>query len=207
MKRVRDERGFTLVELLVSVFLLSLVLGSIYMALDSMQSSATGATERLVNLDEARVLMATVTKDIRSAARLTPTSSPFLLAADRELIFYSNISATQPPNQVRIYVDADSRLVEEVIAPTGNNGNYQYNRPPRVRVVGAYVVSGYDIFSYFDAAGDELTARPMTAQDLLNIKSVEVTISIRSGPRAGIATTLVNRVRLPNVDYNPVVGS
>jgi type II secretory pathway pseudopilin PulG len=196
-----------LVELLVAVFLLSIVLGSIYMGLDSMQNSAAGATERLVNLDEARVLMATLTRDIRSAARLSPTSSPFVLAADRELIFYSNIAATQPPNRVRIYVDADNRLVEEVIAPTGSNGNYEYNRAPTVRVVGAYVVSGYDIFNYYDAAGNELTTRPMTAQDLLNIKQVEVTISIRSGPRADIATTLVNRVRLPNVDWNPVVGN
>ena len=40
-----------------------------------MQNASMGSSLRLQNLDEARVLMDLISKDIRTAARMTPTTS------------------------------------------------------------------------------------------------------------------------------------
>lgn len=210
MRRFRnDERGFTLVEMMVVVTLLSVVLTVLYQGLDSMQTSALGAQERLGNLDEARVMMATITKDIRTAARLTEGASPFDVADAREMTFYANIGSTLGPSKVRIYIDSQNRLIEEVIAPGGTAPNYTYTSTPKVRAVGRYVVPGTTLFryQYFNQATQaftELTNVPLSSADRLLVQSVEITIPIRrSSLQASPATTLINRVRLPNVYYNP----
>jgi hypothetical protein len=58
-----------------------------------------------------------------------------------------------------------------------------------------------------NAAGDALeTFAPGVDPVLLKeIKAVEVTLSVKKTPLiSSIPTTLINRVRLPNVDYNPL---
>lgn len=194
-----------MIELLVVAVLLAIVTNVTYRALSSVQTTTAGAAERMLNLEEARVLMGTITKDIRTAARLTPTGSPFVLADERQVTFYANLSATTGPKRVNIFVDVDDRLVEEVVEPEGTSPNYTYDSPPEVRVVGSYVANAGALFAYFDETGTQLTTLPLSEDDMKKVHSVEITISIRKDSLAPtLATTLVNRVRLPNVFYDPL---
>jgi hypothetical protein len=130
------------------------------------------------------------------------------------VIFYANIGNTAGPSRVRVYVDAENRLIEEVIPPdVGSAPNYTYTGTPTVRAVGSYIVPGSNLFSfqYFNDSTQDfvtLTALPLNAADRNKIESVEVNISIRkSSTLPTPATSLVNRVRLPNVYYNPASQS
>lgn len=206
-----DERGFTLPELMVAITVLALVLGGMYQGLTNLQTTASGASERLINLDEARVLMATITKDLRTAARLEPTTSPFLYADGRKIVLYANINTTTGPNRVTIYVDSESRLVEETVAPTAATCPpcWTYTSSPRIRVVGRWVANTGPLFRYYDASPVPVQLQPaggaLTSNELKNIKSIEIELSISRTPQSGArATTLINQVRLPNVDYNPL---
>jgi prepilin-type N-terminal cleavage/methylation domain-containing protein len=214
--RTRPESGFTLVEVMVAMMLLGIALTVMYRGLASMNRTAVGATGRLVNLDEARVLMSTITKDLRTAARLTPESAPFTFAHEREVTFYANINTSEAPKKVHIYVDDDRRLVEEITDPEGVAPNYTYTSQAHVRVVGRFVANEGPIFSYVDTDGNCLGGQggqppctmsgPLSSTDLLRISAIEVVISIREngGPQPA---TLINRVRLPNVDYNPLIDT
>ena len=77
----RSEDGVTLVELVVVCSVMTVILGFVTQTLVVMQNASTGSSLRLQNLDEARVLMDLVTKDVRTAARMTPTTSPFDVTA------------------------------------------------------------------------------------------------------------------------------
>lgn len=204
-----NERGFTMVEVMVTVVMLSIVLAVLYRGLDALQTSAMGSEERLVNLEEGRVMMATITKDIRTAARLDPSGSPFEVADAREVVFYANIGSTNGPSKVHIYVDGENRLIEEVIPPSGTAPNYTYTTDPKVRAVGSYVVPGSPLFKYqyyseSTSSFVDLASVPLSLDDRKLVESVEVTIAIRKSSNLPTpATTLVNRVRLPNVYYNP----
>jgi hypothetical protein len=84
--------------------------------------------------------------------------------------------------------------------------------PTRVRLVGRYVANAADepIFTYYttDAAGAlipmsaDLT--PLTVENAMLVKAIGIELAIRKDTTLAVAhTTLENRVRLPNVFYNP----
>jgi type II secretory pathway pseudopilin PulG len=81
LARARSEDGVTLIELVVVCSVMTVILGFVTRTLVVMQNASTGSSLRLQNLEEARVLMDLVSKDIRTAARMTPTTSPFDVSA------------------------------------------------------------------------------------------------------------------------------
>lgn len=165
--KLRDESGLTLVELTVVVALLSAVMAFALQSVVSYQTAATGGIHRLENLDEARTLMQVITKDVRTAAKLDATTSPFIvntsnptmtLADDNEVWFYANLDLTTAcPKKVRIYVDGSQRLIEAIYdhplagsPATGTCTSYPPS-PTRTRFVGKYVANttGQPIFTYY----------------------------------------------------------
>jgi len=208
-----------LFELVAVCTILGIVLAMVYQGINSAGQAIGGTEKRLANLDEARILMAVSTKDVRTATRLQAGTSPFTLADKREVIFYANLNnngasasvVDSGPRRVRIYVDVNSQLIEEVVKPDASSvpPAYTYNGAPTRRFVGRYVANkpSQPIFRFFDSSGTELTATPLSATDRLAINSVQITLAIRRSTTFPIAdTTLVNTVRLPNVDYQETFG-
>jgi hypothetical protein len=210
LRRRHDERGITIVELMITLFLLGLVLATVYQGIFSANDMVASTDDRLRNLEEARALMNVTTKDVRTAVRLSASGSPFTKAEGLEAIFYANLNTTDKPKKVRISIDAQSRLIEEVwTADAASTApNYTYTTPPKVRYVGRYVANtaAKPIFEYLDGSNNTLAA-PVSAANLPKIRAVRITLMVKRTPAYNSpATTLVNRVRLPNVDYNAVAG-
>ena len=209
--RGRGESGQTLYELIAVVFLLSIVLVVVFEGVDSTARVLSGTERRLTNLGEARTLMAVATKDLRTATRLQAGTSPFVLADQREVTFYANLNnPTSGPRKVHIYVDSAKQLIESVQVPDSGSvaPNYTYTGAAALRFVGRYVnnASSVPIFVYYDNAGTPLAA-PLSSTDRLAVYSVKISLSIRKQTTLPVAdTTLVNQVRLPNVDYQQVTG-
>jgi Tfp pilus assembly protein PilW len=206
-----DERGSSLLELMMSVLLISIVMGAVMTGTFSAQKAITGSDLRLQNLDQARTLMASLTKDVRTAVRLNAGSSPFVIADANHAVFYANISTTSSPKKVDLSIDSQSRLVETVwTADAGSSApNYTYTGPSTVRLVGRYVANtaAKPLFMYLDSSGNALMNTPLNATDLLAIKAVQITLIVKKSTAAQLnATSLVNRVRLANLDYNAVAG-
>jgi hypothetical protein len=211
MRRVlrcrRDQRGqSSMVEIVATLMLLSIVLSVVYASIDSAQRSISGEEQRLVNLDEARTLMAVTTKDLRTATRLVAGTSPFVAGDDRDVTFYANLNnTTGGPRKIRIFVDENSILIVQAWAPDASSvpPNYTYSGTPELRYVGRYVANtaAEPIFEYFDVDGN-LLATPLTSAGLLAVHSVRVTLIVRKQTTLPVrSVTVVNQVRLPNVDY------
>lgn len=203
---LRGESGITLVETVTSMMVFSVVMTFTFVGITSAWRSQLGVERRQENLTEARTIMDNLTKDIRTATRLTADTSPFTIGEDTRVQFYANLNVTTGPKRVTLYVDGSNRLVQETVNPAGTAPNYTYNGTPTTRVLGSYVVNppSTPIFVYYDSLGVALTT-PLSAADLLNVDAVGVTLSIRRSTNLSVkATTLIDRVRLPNVDYNPL---
>jgi hypothetical protein len=217
--RGRGAAGQTLFEVIVVVALLGVVLTMVYEGINSAGQAIGGVEKRLGNLDEARILMAVTTKDVRTATRLQAGTSPFVTADKREIMFYANLNndgasgsvVDNGPRRVRIYVDPTNQLIADVVKPGAASvpPAYTYLGAPARRYVGRYVANAANnpIFRYYDSDGDELTATPLSANDRLAVESIKITLSIRRTTTFQIDnTTLVNTVRLPNVDYQATLG-
>jgi hypothetical protein len=218
-ERAAGEQGQTLFELVCVVLMLGMVLLVVYQGIDSMTRALGGTERRLVNLDEGRTLMAVTTKDLRTATRLQAGTSPFVTADAREVVFYANLNnngasgsvVDNGPRRVRIFVDTTNQLIEEVVKPDASSvpPAYTYNGAAARRFVGRYIANAPSepIFRFYDVDGNELTPTPLSSTDRLAVRSVKVTLSIRRATTFPVAnTTLVNTVRLPNVDYQQLLG-
>lgn len=188
------------------VLLLSVVLGSVYDTIASTTKAVSGTDLRLQNLDEARAVMNTLTKDLRTASVPAVSGNPsFSAASGRGATFSSSLNAAPSPyNQpsiIQINVDASSRLVETVTPCAWSGGACRYTSS-QVRIVGSYVTP--DPFLQFsDASGTCLNCTsPYTvaAPNLPNIASVTVSLQIKKSTSLSAKSTLLtNTVFLPNL--------
>ena len=206
-----NERGASILELMTTVLLIGVVMAAVMGGIFSAQRAVTGASLRLENLDQARTLMASLTKDVRTAVRLQAGTSPFTTADKNHAVFYANLSTTSAPKKVDLSIDSQSRLIETVwTADAGSSApNYTYTGASTVRLVGRYVANSATspLFTYLDSDGDALTSTPLNATDLLAVQAVQINLVVKKTTASKLnATTLVNQVRLPNLDYNDVAG-
>lgn len=190
-RAARGQAGVTMVELAVVVALLGLVLAMAMQGLVSYQRAAGAADTRQRNLNEARTVMAVLTKDLRTATAFTAAA-----AADVTFTGLLNTAATAPANQLRLYVDAGGVLREAVTVPDDPNASpLTYTGTPVTRVVGRGLVSTGTLLSFRDSA-DAVTTT------LTAITSVVITVSVDLPSVSGTdvpATVLSSRVFLPNV--------
>ena len=210
----REQDGVSLSELMVTMGILTIVLGFVVQGFLTVQTATTSGALRLENLAEARILMDNVTKDVRTAARLGTTDSPFLVADDREVTFYANLNLTTAcPKKIRRYVDARTKLIEQVTQPDagGVPPLCTYTGAATNRLVGATSPtprasrSSRTTTTTGPATWRSPSVTPFGASNRLQVNAVGIHLSIRKPTNYSMPyTTLVNRVRLPNVDYNPL---
>ena len=74
--RKHHQQGFTLIEVMVVVTILSLVSGALFLLLGSMQTSVTVQEAQVVTNDEARKGMLTVIRELRQAASASIAVNP-----------------------------------------------------------------------------------------------------------------------------------
>jgi type II secretory pathway pseudopilin PulG len=188
-RRRHGQSGITVVEMTVVVALLGLVLAMAFQGVSAYQRSVAAADIRQQNLDEARNVMAVLTKDLRTA-----TTFSALAAADVTFLGLLNTTAIAPPDQLRLYVDAQGFLREVTTPPDNPNASpVTYTGTPRIRVVGRGLVNTASLLSFRDAADNPTTT-------LSEVASVVITLSVDLPSGAPVPpTVLSSRVFLPNV--------
>ncbi len=203
----RNQSGqSTLVEIGMTLLILGIVMVFLFTNIESAQRVVVATKLRVTNLDEARTLMAVLTKDIRTATRLTAGTSPFVSGDARDIVFYANLdNPTSGPRKVHIYIDATNEIIADVREPDASSvaPNYTYTGPARLRYVGRYLANtnAQPVFEYLDADGTLLPV-PLSAADKLAVDSVRITLVVKATTTLPVGqTTLVDQVRLPNVDY------
>jgi type II secretory pathway pseudopilin PulG len=185
------QAGITMIEMAVVVALLGLVLTMAFQGLISYQRAAASADTRQQNLDQARIVMAVVTKDLRTATEFSS-----IAGADVTFTGLLNTAATAPANQLRLYVDGGGVLREAVTPPDDpNDSPLTYTGTPTTRIVGRGLVSTSGLLSYRDSTDAVTTTTTAVA-------SVVVTVSVDLPSLSGAdvpPTVLTSRVFLPNV--------
>ncbi len=187
----RGQAGITMVEMVVVVALLGLVLTMAMQGLLSYQRATASADTRQDNLDQARTVMAVLTKDLRTATAFTA-----MTATDVTFTGLLNTAATAPANQLRLWVDSSGVLREAVTPPDNPNASpLTYTGSPTTRIVGRGLVATSGLLSYRDSADAVTTS-------LTAVTSVVITVSVDLPSRSGTdvpPTVLSSRVFLPNV--------
>jgi type II secretory pathway pseudopilin PulG len=213
IRRFRSESGTSILEMVVVTAILGLVVSVAIGTFVAVQRNVANEDIRLENLDEGRVMMATLSKSIRTATILTGGSSPFVTADLNRVKFYANLDTTGAPNLIEIYIDTTNPtapvLIEKLTPPdqpVTDPPTYIVG-PAKVRFVGRYVINGPSapMFAYYDVTGAKVgtPGLPLTDPQKILVRTVGIDLQVKKATGQAIpSTNIVTRVRLPNVFYN-----
>jgi prepilin-type N-terminal cleavage/methylation domain-containing protein len=124
--RLRDQRGFTLIELQMSILIGVVVLSAI-MGLTEVAGRASSRTgDRVEVAQRARVAMERMTRPLRSQVCLNSTTYPIISGTDDSITFYTDYDSVplfRPQKRVFTYDPAGTgKLKEEVYESTTTTG-------------------------------------------------------------------------------------
>ena len=128
MTRARDERGFTIVELLAVMLIGGIVLAGVASLMQTVLRQSTSIVSRTDASQRGRLVMDRMTRELRSQVCLDlgyESAKPALEAADRNSVtFFTDLSdGAKPPVKVQIsYEEASKRIVEREYAMTSAPG-------------------------------------------------------------------------------------
>jgi prepilin-type N-terminal cleavage/methylation domain-containing protein len=122
--RLRDERGFTLVELLTAISIGLMILFAAFAVLDRTISASGQIADRSEALQRGRQAMQLITRQLRSQV-CVGTTTPIVSGTDLSISFYADLTdgtPANPINQRTLTYSAVTDTITETVTPS--SGTY-----------------------------------------------------------------------------------
>lgn len=215
-----SDGGYTLVELVVVIFVLGIVLAGVQTTLIITQKTVSQNAQRLDQNAQAKTAMDSMSRILRTAVLpsqlnatgTTGTAAAFIQGTATSVQFYADLNNdanTIGPSRIT-YVINGGVLTETIQAPNAHavgDYNYQYCTPGPgcntvvSRVLARNVQTANPLFTYYAKNGSKFTDPTLTAAELASVDSIDILITVLSSQNQTIhGSTLTMRVTLPNAD-------
>jgi len=213
------DSGLGLVELLVAMALSSIVLATCATLFLGSLKTSTGTQGRLEEINDGRVAISAMGKAMRTAIlpsqlfdATSTVEAAFIEATPMSIRFYGNLNNANNlvgPSKITFEV-VNGELRETVQKPNAfdpANPKFVYCVQGAAGCVIGYTVlargvilTGAPIFTYYDALGNLLAGATLTAAQLEDVDSVDISVTVAKPRVGGGGSTFVLRVALPNHD-------
>jgi len=171
----RDDRGFTLTEMLVVVMLMGTLISVMYLVMNSTSTWANRVDARGMAAREVRLTADQMSRDLRQASEISEGDGVFAEASPRRCSFYVDLEHDGLPEKITYYV-AGNRVLRTVAAATQPTYPYNFGAdgPPTMLI--GILETGWtgDIFDYFNTSGVEVTSIPTISSVRIHIKNQAV---------------------------------
>lgn len=176
MKLPKHMRAFTLIEMLVTIFVFTVILIAVTNSVLFFYRANTTAVEEAFQIRSAERGMDVLVRDLREATYGDDGSYPLAEMASTSITFYSDIDHSSPIERIR-YLLNNKLLTRTVINSTGIPPTY--TGAAATTTVSEFVRNSEDgiaLFQYFDKNGDEVTD-PLNITDVVSV-SVSIVVDI-----------------------------
>jgi prepilin-type N-terminal cleavage/methylation domain-containing protein len=204
--KLRRQAGFSLIELLVVVLLLSIVVGAVFSQIDRAQVRYKVEDQKLDLTQQEREFIDQFTRDLHQAGY--PSKNMFVLGANANLyaLGVTSFSATDVIMEGDTEGDGKIYVVEySCFDPAGGGGCPSLRRTSTVKggapgtaftEVQGLIPTNENIFRAYDAAGNETT-------DLTQVKNIRITLTTQgvaqdNDAHKSIQVTMTGMARLVN---------
>jgi len=219
---LRDERGFGLAELVVTIFITGIVVTLVVTLFTNVSRTFTRENSATASTNAAALGMDEITRVVRSGTEIGVSGSllndPVFVSADKESVtlyaFIDTDSVRSVPVKVRFSINADRKLIETRWASYALPGGYWgfQSVEQSSRFITSYIVAPAagekSLFTYYKADGTELvipTSGTLTANERRSIAAVQVTMTVQADTTARAnPVTLRNTVGIPNLGISRV---
>ena len=195
------QLGFTLIEVLVGVFVLGLLVVSIGVFQKNIFFLENLSKSSLEIQQEGRKAIKEMTKEIRSISTSSTGTYPIDTASQNSFTFYSDIDDDGLKERVRYFLEGTT-LKKGELKPTGNPVTYDDNNETVVDFV-RNIANTNPIFSYYDSSYDGSGAPIAYPIDIASIRLVKVELVIDgNGSSAPVPVTFTFQVTMRNLKDN-----
>jgi prepilin-type N-terminal cleavage/methylation domain-containing protein len=209
-RRMREERGFTLIELMVSAAIGSVIMLVAYGLMDATIRAFGDSTDRTEVASRGRIALDAATQALRSPVCLEPETSAVISADGSSIQFWSDTTGSDfrtgnPQPVVRELSVAGGVLTERVRATVGGAVTQQ-----RELAAGVSQIGSTPYFRYWKLSpattpprrADVAVTTPAAATDLPLIARVSISFQVdpRSGGNAKSAAQFQNDVYIRSFD-------
>jgi prepilin-type N-terminal cleavage/methylation domain-containing protein len=197
------NRGFTLMEIVVVIGIFAAIAISIGNFQFDVFRNNRFSSDSLNTLYDARTIVSTMVKELRSASPGNTGAFTIVQAATNTLTFFSDTDGDSLKEQIRYYL-ATTTLKKGVIKPTGNPLSYNSNNETFSYL--AYNIrnsSTTPLFEYFDT-NYMGTSSPLTQPVITtNVRLIKINLMIDVDPnRAPVIKTYTSQVSIRNLKDN-----
>ena len=225
-KRLGDERGFTLVELLAAMSIGTIVLMAAFYTLDRAGAVQREAADRSDALQRGRIALELVTRQLRSQVCLGTATEPITDGRATSVEFYADLTDGTDANKIEkrriAYNATDKTVVESRYTASGTYPDLTFSSTPAsTRVIGTGIVQqkvgtvNQPIFTYHawedsDTPGNmvQLPASdtaPLSTTDvgrtiMVKVAFVAQPIRYKTTPKDRDSTTLENQAYVRSAD-------
>jgi prepilin-type N-terminal cleavage/methylation domain-containing protein len=181
---MRDEGGFTLVEMLVTLVVLSILVTAFSLVFQTTITRSATLTEHATLESEGRALVDTIANELRQSA-CNNTTPPIVSASGTTLTFYTPDRATPYHLREVSYVLSGGKVTEQQVASTntGDATTTSWTMPALssgTTVTKVASVSTQYPFDFSDVSGNDLSVNgaAVTAANLDDIAYVTLQLDL-----------------------------
>lgn len=172
---LNKKNGFTLIELIVVIFVTSLLIFSISSLLIKTFSGSNQQFLADRNVSKAVSTATNFVNDLRNATYGADGSYPIFQAGASEIIFYSNTASSTVANRIRYYI-LNNVLYKGVTAASGSP--LYYNLASEITKPIQTDVANSDLFYYYSGDYNGLGLPMDQPINLNNIKYIKINLNI-----------------------------
>lgn len=199
--KTNKNSGFTLIEIIVGIFLIVIVGGLISLVTFRLSDYQLFFTKKFEAQQEIQQTIPFIVSEIRSMAPSSVGSYPIAFASTSSITFYSDIDDDALFEQIRYFLDGNI-LKKGTVKPSGSPLTYNPANETTTEMVHNMLATSTPIFSYYDEnyTGSE---NPMSQPAVVsNIRIISIQLAIQDN--ASKAPIIIKIQAAPrNLKSNP----
>ena len=194
--------GFSVIEVLMSIFILTLIGLAVYSFQKDVFSLNKIISGSLTAQDEARRALKSMSAGIRTASPSSLGAYALTQTATSSFTFYSNIDDDSFKERVRYFLDGTT-LKKGVIKPSGTPLTYNPANEAISEIVHDVANATSSVFSYYDANYDGTTQPLPEPIDIAAVRLVKITVAIDKDSQTSPGPiTLTTQISMRNLKDN-----
>ncbi|KKU25433.1 MAG: hypothetical protein UX39_C0029G0003 [Candidatus Magasanikbacteria bacterium GW2011_GWA2_46_17] len=196
------EPGFSVIEVLVGTFILTLMGITIYYFQKDVFSLNRILSSGLTAQDEARRALKSMSAEVRTASPSSIGAYALAQTATSSFTFYSDIDDDSFKERVRYFLDSTT-LKKGIIKPSGTPLTYNPANEIISELIHDATNAATSTFSYYDADYDG-TTQPLTEPiNIAAVRLVKITVTIDENPQTPPGpATLTTQISIRNLKDN-----